>query len=410
MSKQWPLVKLGEVLTRAERWEERDAVKEYPFAGTYSYARGIFVGEKKHGSTFNLPKVQRLHAGDFVYCKIMAWEGAFGVVPKEAHNCVMSGAFVAYEVDVKRLDLKFLDYFFKVAEHWKKIGSQSTGTNVRRQSLHPNQFENAQIPLPPLAEQRRLVARIEALAGMVAEAQALRKEAVVEAEALVDRHAKSVIDAQETQVGREAFGAHAKIQGGYAFSSTEYQEVGLPLVRINSLQNETVRVSGAPCMASERLHEFSRFVLNAGDVLLALTGPPKLGVVPDDCKNWLLNQRVGRFVVRDQSKSDAMYLYWVARSFKQQINDAGYGGAQANVSSSDIEEMEFPFPDLPTQRRIVHELNALQAKVEGLKRLQAETQAELDALLPAVLEGVFNPNQAKAYQALDVELGLAAEP
>ena len=41
------------------------------------------------------------------------------------------------------------------------------------------------------------------------------------------------------------------------------------------------------------------------------------------------------------------------------------------------------------QRRIVAELDALQAEVDALKRLQAETAAELDALLPAILDNAF---------------------
>jgi len=41
------------------------------------------------------------------------------------------------------------------------------------------------------------------------------------------------------------------------------------------------------------------------------------------------------------------------------------------------------------QRRIVAELDALQAEVEALKHLQAETAAELDALLPAILDRAF---------------------
>ena len=128
MSKQWPVVKLGEVLRRVERFERRDELTEYPFAGTYSFARGIFVSDRKLGSTFALPKIQRIHAGDFIYCKIMAWEGAFGIAPKQADNCVMSGAFVVYEVNSERIDEKFLDYFFKVPDHWQSIGSQSSGT------------------------------------------------------------------------------------------------------------------------------------------------------------------------------------------------------------------------------------------------------------------------------------------
>lgn len=44
---------------------------------------------------------------------------------------------------------------------------------------------------------------------------------------------------------------------------------------------------------------------------------------------------------------------------------------------------------LPEQRQLVGELDALQAEVDALKRLQAETAAELDALLPALLDRAF---------------------
>ena len=44
---------------------------------------------------------------------------------------------------------------------------------------------------------------------------------------------------------------------------------------------------------------------------------------------------------------------------------------------------------LPEQRRIVAELDALRTEVDALKRLQAETAAELDAMLPAILDRAF---------------------
>ncbi len=55
----------------------------------------------------------------------------------------------------------------------------------------------------------------------------------------------------------------------------------------------------------------------------------------------------------------------------------------------EIRAFPVPVPSLAEQRRIVAELDALQAEVDALKRLQAETSAELDALLPAILDRAF---------------------
>jgi type I restriction enzyme S subunit len=59
------------------------------------------------------------------------------------------------------------------------------------------------------------------------------------------------------------------------------------------------------------------------------------------------------------------------------------------ISQPKLEALPVPMPPLPEQCRIVAELDALQAQVDTLKRLQAETSAELDALLPAILDRAF---------------------
>ena len=59
------------------------------------------------------------------------------------------------------------------------------------------------------------------------------------------------------------------------------------------------------------------------------------------------------------------------------------------VNQGQIAALSFPLPPMAEQKRILAYLDELQAKVDALKRLQAETAAELDALLPAVLDKAF---------------------
>jgi type I restriction enzyme S subunit len=51
--------------------------------------------------------------------------------------------------------------------------------------------------------------------------------------------------------------------------------------------------------------------------------------------------------------------------------------------------VKVPVPPISEQRRIVAELNTLQGKVDALKKLQGETAAKLDALLPSLLDKAF---------------------
>jgi type I restriction enzyme S subunit len=67
----------------------------------------------------------------------------------------------------------------------------------------------------------------------------------------------------------------------------------------------------------------------------------------------------------------------------------GLADAQVNISQSILRATPIAYPALYDQRRIVAELDALQLQVDALKKLQAETAAELDALLPSILDKAF---------------------
>jgi type I restriction enzyme S subunit len=62
---------------------------------------------------------------------------------------------------------------------------------------------------------------------------------------------------------------------------------------------------------------------------------------------------------------------------------------QANVNATTLKRLPLPLPSLHIQEALLAELSALQVKVDAVKALQAEAAAELDALLPAVLDKAF---------------------
>lgn len=132
------------------------ADESYHFAGVYCFGRGVFVGNAKTGMEFAYPKLTRLRAGDFVYPKLMAWEGAFGVVPLECDGLVVSTEFPVFEVKCDRVLPEVLDVHFRNPALWSSIGGASTGTNVRRRRLNPQDFLDLRLPLPQMARQQLL--------------------------------------------------------------------------------------------------------------------------------------------------------------------------------------------------------------------------------------------------------------
>jgi type I restriction enzyme S subunit len=132
--------------------------ESYTFAGVYSFGRGVFRKEALSGMDFAYDRLTRLRAGEFTYPKLMAWEGALGVVPIDCDGCHVSPEFPVFTADEDKVLPEILDIHFKTPAVWKELAAISTGTNVRRRRLNPHAFLGYQFPLPPMEAQWRVKA------------------------------------------------------------------------------------------------------------------------------------------------------------------------------------------------------------------------------------------------------------
>lgn len=138
----------------------------YQFAGVYSFGRGVFRAQAKSGAEFAYPKLSTLKAGNFTYPKLMAWEGALGVVPPECDGCVVSTEFPVFEINTDRVLPEVLDVHFRNPSIWPELAGESTGTNVRRRRLNPQDFLRYKMPLPSMQTQLRLRSVMQELAKL----------------------------------------------------------------------------------------------------------------------------------------------------------------------------------------------------------------------------------------------------
>jgi len=158
-----------------------EATATYHFAGVYCFGRGVFPGQQKSGSEFSYPVLTRLRKGDFVYPKLMAWEGALGTVPDACDGLYVSPEFPVFEVLEDRVLPEVLDTFFRMPSVWPELAAISTGTNVRRRRLHPNAFLRYEIPLPSMSVQRQF----RSVKERVEQSKNLQSETAAELDALI---------------------------------------------------------------------------------------------------------------------------------------------------------------------------------------------------------------------------------
>lgn len=133
-----------------------DGTVQYRFAGVYSFGRGVFPSVVKTGGEFAYERLSTVRAGDFTYPKLMAWEGALGVVPPECDGMVVSPEFPVFSINTDEVLPELLDIYFRTPEVWPGLAELSGGTNVRRRRLQPSAFLSYEMPVPSMATQLKL--------------------------------------------------------------------------------------------------------------------------------------------------------------------------------------------------------------------------------------------------------------
>lgn len=169
----------------------------------------------------------------------------------------------------------------------------------------------------------------------------------------------------ETELGN-----YAILKNGYAFKSNDFQNDGIPVVRISNIRDFKIEIENSTCVDESKLK--SDFIVSKGDILIAMSGATtgKYGVFEQDIIA-LQNQRVGNLKPIVESLSNRRFLLYLLGSLKEEIEEKAYGAAQPNISPKLIESINIYLPPLPEQNRIVTKLDALFAQLETIKSSMA---------------------------------------
>lgn len=161
--------------------------RQYRFAGVYSFGRGVFASATKNGSEFAYERLSTVKAGDFIYPKLMAWEGALGVVPPECDGMVVSPEFPVFTVNKDVVLPEVLDIYFRTPSIWVELSFLSGGTNLRRRRLQPSSFLGYSMPVPPMGIQRKVVELSKSVAALKAKHTAIRESNAALMPAMLER-------------------------------------------------------------------------------------------------------------------------------------------------------------------------------------------------------------------------------
>ncbi len=396
MSNEWLLTPLRDLLRPALRPDTVKATQEYRLLGVRLNAGGPFLRETKLGAETSATTLYKVQTGDFIYSRLFAWRGAFGVIPDQLDGCYVSNEFPIFTVIPGRLDAEFLRLWFTLPSVLKAVEEECTGsTPLRRNRYKEEFFLKLRIPLPSLAEQQRIVARVEELAGKIERARRLRAEAMAAA-AVLHESATRVLFASLKNVHLSTIDEIAEVRGG--IQKGPHRSAGdnpARYVTVAHVQRNKISLADPRFFEVSPL-ELERWRLCSGDVLViegngSADQIGRTALFRGEIENCVHQNHVIR-VRSDRSVIEPEFLnaYLNSPAGQRAVQEVSRtSSGLRHLSVGRINALPVPLPSLEVQNRIVIDLSKTRIQVENITKQQSESGDQWEALLPSVLSKAF---------------------
>ncbi len=325
--------------------------------------------------------------------------------------------------------------------------SVKNDTRVAMPKINQEELNKILVPVPPLAEQRRIVAKVDQLMALCDELEARQERRRAARQRLNDAALDALLAARDPgefaacwrrirdsfdllydtpeTVGklrqailllavqgrisqRESYklspNGHkvadfVRVQNGYAFKSEWFASEGIRLVRNINVGHGTLQWDDVARIPTDRKGEFDRFALKEGDIVISLdrplisTGLKAARIGREDLPSLLL-QRVGRFEFKSAEIDPDFFFLWLHSPIFKNAIDPGRSKGVPHISSKEIEALPFTPPPIEIQVSTVSTLKILMALCDDLETKLKDTQAASARLLDSVVRTVLTAEPA----------------
>lgn len=364
---EWASTRLGDVTAQVQDLVAVAPGEKYPLLGVRWYAEGPFLRETVTSETSKATRFYRVQPGQFIYNRLFAWKGSFGLVGDDLAGSYVSNEFPLFDCDRSRLIPEFLNLHFRQPEIWSEIERVSTGTTASRNRWKEKQFSEYTIALPALAQQHHIV---DVMAAVDAQVAALREE-VDRARAVLSRLNSELVQAlPESRI----LGDFTATRSGPSYAAADISPTSSP---------GAVPVIGIPNTKPDGSIDLA----GIGHVI-GLTG--SVGKI-DESSLVLIRtngnrQRIGnvylppaaahghavsafQFLMKIDDPADREFVYWLLRepSMQASMSDAASGTTGlGNLAVRWLNAAQVPWaPDLVDRAAVVAPLRSFQDAIDA---------------------------------------------
>lgn len=421
----WVRLKASINLYNGDRGTNYPSKKDYQFSGVPFINAGAIVDGELNEAEFNYISEEKYDAlragkiqqGDILYC-LRGSLGKTAIVHQKFKGAISSSLCIL------RANQSLLKEYLYYLLCSNVIGHQQV--LAENGSAQPNlsaaSVMDYMIPLSPLAEQHRIVDRIESLFAKLDEARQKAQDALDSFEtrkaAILHRAFTGELTARwrkEHGVGMESWenlkiGTYAQVKGGKRLPKGHKlvtERTTHPYLRIADFGDGTINDSDLNYITEDTFSQIKNYIINKEDVYISIVGSiGKAGVIPESLNGANLTENAARII---SSRTLPRYLSSFLSSPKAQndIQNRIRSATLGKLSLLNIKDIETPVPSIEEQTEIVRFLDDLLAKEQQAKEAAEGVLGQIDLIKKAILARAFrgelgtnDPSEESAVELL----------
>jgi type I restriction enzyme S subunit len=259
------------------------------------------------------------------------------------------------------------------------------GSTARRRSLPPAEFNAMPIPLPPLAEQRRIAAILDQADTL----RIKRRQVLTHIDALTQSIFTEMFPGEAGTARVPLSGLATLVTKGTTPTSVglKFSPNGVPFLRAQNLQEGTV-VFGPGDLFIDEDADFAlkRSRIMPRDLLISIAGTiGRVALVPDESPTMNCNQAVAIVRLLEPENGPWLRAWLASRDALSQIGASAVTGTISNLSLGQIRQLKVPI----VGEDEVEEFNRRSACVEATKDAVADVTASEHQLFASLQSRAF---------------------
>lgn len=335
-----------------------------------------------------------VRAGDF----LIGMDGGFRCHEWKGTAALLNQRVCRLQDFSDKLNNRFL--FYGINKYLKDIEDVTGFTTVKH--ISASQIKAVEFPLPPIPEQKRIVAILDQAFADIEQARAKTEQNLKNARELFESYLQQVFSQRgegwvETTIGKEI-----ELLTGFAFKSKEYviHSDSVPLIRGDNIVQGRLRWDGVKLWPKGNISEYEKYQLAENDIVLAMDrtwvkAGMKYSRITDVDLPALLVQRVARLRCLSSLNFDYLYHLIGSKLFESYVLSIQTGLGVPHISGKQIQNFKFNMPDVSEQKIVVNTLNKLSDNILQLETVYERKISSIDELKKSILQKAFSGELTK---------------